>query len=134
MLEAAVVRRVDDPLVEVVGPRMGAGGGEAETHPLGEGEEPAAAVALQGDRLREPLGAAGADLDLGVDQLAGRRLGEHLVPLAGSVEVLEAVLELERLRVDDRELLLEPDSEVRRALEGLPSAVEVQRRHRLQAR
>ena len=56
--------------------------------------------------------APGADLDLGGDQLAGRRLGQHLVALAGGVDVLEAVLQLQRPRVEDRELLLEPDREV----------------------
>ena len=37
----------------------------------------------------------GADLDLGGDQLARRRVGQHLVRPTGGVELLEAVLELE---------------------------------------
>ena len=57
-------------------------------------------------------------------------VGEHLVVLAGRVQLLEAVLELERGRVDDRELLLEPDREVGRLLERLADALEVERRVR----
>ena len=91
----------------------------AEPHPLDQREEPGAALALALERLGEGLRAARADLDLGGDQLAGRRLGQQLVGLAGGVDVLEAVLELERLRVDDRELLLEADREVGRGLESL---------------
>ena len=77
------------------------------------------------DRLGEALGPPGADLDLGRDQLAGRRLGQQLVLLAGGVDVLEAVLQLQRGRVEDRELLLEPDREVGGGLESLADEVEV---------
>jgi hypothetical protein len=69
-------------------------------------------LALALGRLGEGLRAAGADLDLGGDQLPRRRFRQHLVPLAGGEDVLEAVLQLQRLRVEDRELLLEPDREV----------------------
>ena len=108
---------------------------EREAHPIDQREEPVAAVRWSGDRLGEALGPAGADLDLGGDQLAGGGLGQHLVLLAGRVDVLEAVRELERLRVEDRELLLEADREIGRGLESLPSEVEVEGRvRRAQAR
>src|SRR5439155_15348007 len=44
--QARVVRRLDDALVEVVGPRMSAGRREAKSHPLREGEQPCPALAL----------------------------------------------------------------------------------------
>ena len=62
--QAVVVRRVDDPLVEVVGPGMGAHRAQRQAHAIDELEEAAAALALQGDRFGEALGPAGADLDL----------------------------------------------------------------------
>jgi hypothetical protein len=42
------------------------------------------------------------------------------------VDVLEAMLQLQGRRIDDRELLLEADGEVGRGLESLPSEVEVE--------
>ena len=82
---------------------------EASAKPCaaGEGEEPAAVVALALAQLGEALGAARADLDLGVDQLAADRFGERLVLLRSVAELLEAVRELEGLGVEDRELLLD---------------------------
>jgi len=68
----------------------------------------------------------GSDLDLGVDQLPANGGRELVVGLGGLVQLLEAVLELERLGVEDRELLLDPDREVRGGLEGLVDAVEVE--------
>ena len=111
-LEAAVMGRVDDLLVEVARPRVGAGRGQAEAVALRQREQPGAVLALERCRIGEGLAAARADLDLGGDQLAGGRDGEHLVLLGRVIELLEAVLELERLGVDDRELLFEPDREV----------------------
>src|SRR6185312_13239899 len=69
---------------------------------------------------------AGADLDLGGDQLARCRLRQQGVLLRGGVEILKAVLQLERGGVEDGELLLEPDREVGGGLESLPSEVEVE--------
>ena len=51
---------------------------------------------------------------------------QHLVPLAGGVDVLEAVLQLQRLRVEDRELLLQPDREVGGGVERLACLLEIQ--------
>jgi hypothetical protein len=126
LAQAVVVGRVDDRLVEVVRPRVGTGRGQRQPLPVDQAEQAPAPLALQLCRLTEALGPARADLDLGGDQLAGGRLGQDLVALAGGVELLEAVLELERRRVDDRELLLEPDREVGLGLESLADEVEVQ--------
>ena len=109
LAQAGVVLGADDPLVEVARPRMRAAGGERDPEALAEREQAGAAFALELHRLGEGLAAARADLDLGVDQLAGDRLGEQLVLLAGAAELLEAVDELEAVGVDERELLLEPD-------------------------
>ncbi len=68
--QPVVVRRVDDPLVEVVGPGVGAGRAERQPHAGDQLEQPRPALALARHRLGEALGAAGADLDLGGDQLA----------------------------------------------------------------
>jgi hypothetical protein len=91
---------------------MGAGGAERQAHPADQLEQPLPPLTLLRDRLGEALGPPGADLDLGRDQLAGRRLGQQLVLLTLRVDVLEAVLQLQGRRVEDRELLLEPDREV----------------------
>ena len=115
-----VVGGVDDPLIQVVGPWMRARGGEGKPHPLGEREQPRPMLALKLHRPGEALRAPGADLDLRGDQLPGRRLGQQLVLQAGGVEVLEAVAQVEALRIDDRELLLEADREVGRGVEQLP--------------
>jgi hypothetical protein len=124
--QPVVVGGVDDPLVEVVGPRVGAHRSQSEAHPLDQVEEPVAPVALPCYRVAEALCPSRPDLDLGGDQLAGRGIRQHLVSLTGGVDLLEAVLQLERYRIEDRELLLEADCEVHRALESLPGAVEVQ--------
>ena len=67
---------------------------------VGEREQPRAGARAGARRVGEVLAAAGADLDLGGDQLAGDRLGEQVVVLAGRVQLLEALLELERLGVE----------------------------------
>ena len=107
--QPVVVLGVDDPLVEVVRPGMRPGRGERRVVLGRQREQPAAAVALALGRVGEGLTAPGPDLDLGVDQLAADRRGELVVGLGGVVQLLEAVLELERLRIEDRELLLDPD-------------------------
>ena len=66
----------------------------------------------------EVLAAAGAHLDFGGDQLADdirREVGLD----RRRVELLEAVGELERLRIEERELLLHRDGEVGAAVEVL---------------
>ena len=60
------------------------------------------------------------DLDLGRDQLTGQVALESLSRRGRLDDVLEAVDELERVRVEERELLLDGDGEVVRSLESLP--------------
>jgi hypothetical protein len=105
---------------------MGAGGRQGQAHPLRHGEKPLPPLALAGDGIREALASPRADLDLRGDQLTGDRVDQQLVPPAGLAQVLEAMLELERLGVDDRELLLDPDGEVSGSLEDLPGALKVE--------
>ena len=62
---------------------MRAGGAERDAALLGQREQAPAAVALRCDRRRQVLAAAGADLDLRGDQLAGDRVGEHRVSRRG---------------------------------------------------
>ena len=50
----------------------------------GEREQPVATLLLARDRVGEVGALAGADLDLGGDQLPGDRVGEHVVALASS--------------------------------------------------
>ena len=121
------MRRVDDPLVEVVGPWMGAHRSQAQSHAVDQREEPrrgaragaATASAKVSERperisISEAISSPAAESASTSSRLAGR------------VDVLEAVLELERARVEDRELLLEPDREVGRGLESLAGEVEVE--------
>ena len=68
-----------------------------------------AALERRGRRLGERLAAAGADLDLGGDQLADEvRL--ELGAAGRGLQLLEAVDEPERHRVEDGELLLDRDA------------------------
>jgi hypothetical protein len=127
------MRSVDDPLVEVVGPGMGAGRAQSQPHAGDELEEAGAALALQRHRFGKILGPAGADLDLRGDQLSGGRLGQDLVLEAGRVDVLVAMLQLQGGRIEDRKLLLEADREVGGGLESLANGVEVEG-HVVQAR
>ena len=92
----------------------------------GDGEEVPPVPALAGDEVGERLRAAGADLDLGVDQLAAERVGERLVRLRRVAELNEAMCEVERRRIEDRELLLEGAGEIRGLLEPLAGQIEVE--------
>ena len=91
-----------------------------------EGEQAAAGVVLAATGVLEVLAAAGADLDLAVDQLAGDGLGQHVVGHRRVVQLHEAVGELEAVGVDQRELLLDADGEVGGGLEDLPDSLHVQ--------
>ena len=59
---------------------------------------------------------------------------EDVVGLGSPLEVEEAVREVERLRIDDRELLLEADREVGRGFECLAGSLQVHRSRGRQAR
>jgi hypothetical protein len=104
---------------------VGAGGAELEPVALDEREQPAARLALLDQRVGDVLPAPRADLDLGRDQLARDRVGEDRIVLRGGLEVLEAVGELERRRVEDRVLLLDAHGEVGRGVEGLAGGAKV---------
>ena len=112
----AVVRRVDDPLLLPRAPGVRAGRAERDAARLGERPELLPPLAKQRGRVGERVAAAGADLDLGGDQLADQvRL--ELGPLRRLLELLEAVDEAERLGVEERELLLDRDGEVGNGVE-----------------
>ena len=106
---------------------MGAHRAEGEPHLVGDPEQPRPPGSLPVGRVGKGLAAARPDLDLGVDQLALDRRGELGVAQAGGLHLLEAVLEVEDRRIEDRELLLDPDREVGRGLEDLTHGLEVQR-------
>ena len=74
------------------------------------------ALAEERSRVGEGVAAAGADLDLRRDQLADEMRLELGSPRR-FLELLEAVDEAERLRVDQRELLLDGDREIGHRLE-----------------
>ena len=125
VLDAVVVRRVDDVLLAVVRQRVRAG--RAEPHAVGVGQlvQPPARLLLLGAGVGDVLPAAGADLDLGRDQLAADRNGEHGVGGAGVAQLLELGDQLERLGMDERVFLLDTDREVLGGLEGLARSGEV---------
>ena len=110
LVVAAVVRRVDDPLVLPARPRMRAGRRRARRP---SSRASACSCARRSPsfaaRLGEVGAAAGAHLDLGGDQLADEvRL--ELGAARRRLQLLEAVDELERLGVEERELLLDRDA------------------------
>src|SRR6185503_3934875 len=112
----AVVRRVDDPLLLPRAPRVRAGRGEGDSPRLDELPELLPALAEERSRVGEGVAAAGADLDLRRNQLADEMRLELGSPRR-FLELLEAVDEAERLRVDQRELLLDGDREIGHGLE-----------------
>jgi hypothetical protein len=105
---------------------MGAGGGQPHAALGGEREQPHARLALPGERVVDVGPAAGANLDLGRDQLPGDRLREHLVLERGSGQLLVALGQPERAGVEDRELLLDAHREVLGGVEDLTGAVRVE--------
>jgi hypothetical protein len=64
-------------------------------------------------RCGQILAAAGADLDLRGDQLAGDRRREQRVGRRCLAKLLEPGNEVERPWIEERELLLQTDGEVR---------------------
>ena len=102
------------------------GAGRPQGHALGgrQREQPPAVRAL----VRECVGEVGAgardDLDLRGDQLAGDRRAKLGIALLGrGTHLLKPRDQFERLRVEDRELLLDPDGEVGGLRERLRGAV-----------
>ena len=83
VLDAAVVLGVDDLLLAVVGPRVRAGRAERDAVRGRRARTGGRATSrCAADRVVEVLAAAGADLDLRGDQLAGDRGRQHRVGLA----------------------------------------------------
>ena len=111
LVVSPVVRRVDDALVLPAAPRMRAGAAERELQLARDTVELAAPLLHRGRRLAEVLAAAGAHLDLGRDQLADDVRCEIGLERR-RIDLLEAIGERERVRVEQRELLFDGEREV----------------------
>src|SRR6266404_1806144 len=90
---------------------------EADAERVGHAAQLDATLADLLCRLREGVAAAGAHLDLGRDQLADEVRLEG-GPLRRRLHLFEAVDEVERRRIEERELFFHGDGEVRDGLEG----------------
>ncbi len=123
LLDAAIVLGVDDRLLAVVGPGMGAGCSQRRAVCAGQSKQAPAPVALTGQRIVQVGADARDDLDLRADQLTGDALVQDLIALRGRAQLLEARHQIEALRVEDRELLLHPHGEVRGLGKYLGSSV-----------
>src|SRR5207253_2511106 len=100
-----VVRRVDDALVLPSAPWMRPGGCEGDAELICKLRELRTTLGHPLRRLAEARAPSRLDLDLGGDQLADEVLVELRSGGAG-LELLEAIRKLERLRIEERELLL----------------------------
>src|SRR6201999_3433374 len=89
-------------------------------------EQPATQVALGAAGSGQVLAAAGPDLDLRGDQLAGDRLAQPRVVGGGVAQPLEVPDELERLGIEHGELLLQADGEVGGCLKRGTRSVDVE--------
>jgi hypothetical protein len=118
LVVSAVVRRVDDPLVLPGAPGMGSRPPERDLERVRELVQLSASLAHHLRGLCKVLAPARPHFDLRGDQLADQVLFE-LRALGGFLKILEAVRELERLGIEDGELLLDRHGEVRRRLELL---------------
>src|SRR5256885_439782 len=118
LVVAPVVRRVDDALVLPAAPRMRSRGGQRDVEAVGQLCELRPARRHPFGGLSEARTASCLDLDLGGDQLADEMLVEVAACGCG-LELLEAVRELERVGVEQGELLLDRDREVLPVVECL---------------
>ena len=116
LVVSPVVRRVDDALFLPVRPGVGPGRAEHEPHRLDQRLQLRPTLGDRGRNVRERLLLARSDLDFRGDELADEVLLERGAA-RGCVDVLEAVREVEGLRIEDRELLLDGDGEVGCGLE-----------------
>ena len=131
LLDTPVVLGVDDRLLAVVGPWVGAGGAQSGALARGEREQAAAALALTGEGVSEVLAATGDDLYLRGDQLA------RDAPRPSSGSRLRAKSRNSSKRgtrssvtgSSRRELLLDAHGEVGRLRERVNCLVEVQAGH-----
>src|SRR5580765_35970 len=120
----AIVRRVDDALVLPAAPGMRARAAEPDSELVGELAELHAASRDQLGRFREVGALPRLHLDLRGDQLAD----EVLVELGASgacFQLLESIRELERVGIEQGELLLDRDREVLSLVERLASRVDL---------
>ncbi len=125
--DAAVVLGVDVALLAVVGPRMGADRRDRGVVAAQVRDQPFARGALQRDRVCEVVAAPADDLELGRDQLTGDlRSQRRILGIGGVGERLEARHELERGRVEQRELLLQPDRAIDRLREDGLGGIEIE--------
>ena len=107
--------------------RVRAHGTDVDAERVGEDQQVAPPGAQRGGRLRERLAPAGLDLDLRGDQLAGHRFREHGVAGRSRIaQLLEARGQVEALRFEHRELLLEANREIGRRLKGGTRGVEIE--------
>src|SRR6185503_13622086 len=113
-----VVGGVDDPLVAPARPRMRARRAEEEAERLDERAELGAPLGERRRDVRERRLLARLHLDLRGDQLADEVRLERRSPCRG-LHLLDAVDEVERLPVEQCELLLHRDREVLGRLEAL---------------
>ncbi len=118
LVVAPVVRRVDDPLILPVGPRMRARRPERDPEPARGLQQLGPTLRERCDRFRDARTAARLDLDLGGDQLAGdvvceRRLVDQRPELLVPVDHVEAV------GIEECELLLHGHAEVGSVVEAL---------------
>jgi hypothetical protein len=93
-------------------------GREHDAERVGEVDELRTTLGDPGRRVGPGLAAAGADLHLGRDQLTDEVLLERRA-LRRGLELLEAVDEVVRDRVEHRELLLDGDGEVAAVVIGV---------------
>ena len=113
-----VVRRVDDPLVLPAAPRMRRRAAEGDRELARDRVDLPAALSHRGRDLAEPRALARSHLDLGRDQLSDdvrRKVGLD----RRRIDVLESVRQLQRLRIEERELLLDGDGQVGPGVERL---------------
>ena len=106
LVVSPVVRRVDDSLLLPGAPRMSPDGGERDPQAAGELLELCAPLPDFRGGLREAFAPARSNLDLGGDQLADKVLLERRSS-SRRLQLFEPVRERQRLRVEDRELLLD---------------------------
>src|SRR3954447_10059506 len=121
---ATVVRRVDDALLLPAAPGMRARAAETDSELVGQLPELHAASRDQFGRLREVCAPPCLHLDLRSDQLTDEVLVE-LGAAGACFQLLESIRELERVGIEQGELLLDRDREVFSFVERLASRVDL---------
>ena len=120
----AIVRRVDDALVLPAAPGMRARAAEPDSELVGKLAELHAAPRDQLGHFREVCALPRLHLDLRSDQLADEVLVE-LGAYSACLQFLESIRELERVGIEQGELLLDGDREVLSLVERLASRVDL---------